>query len=176
MVGTTNISIPLLDAVGTSFGSISDYITIATQANLAFIFIGLISSGLVAILSLVAIFFAESRLVVRLILVFAFLAPSSLIISALVTTIIISFIVTAVNGLGSALTISASAGGPAIALAWVSWALSVGSAAYWFLIWFVNFRQTVFVRRERTESEIGNWGATFRSTKRNVMVEKKVPL
>jgi hypothetical protein len=172
VIGTTNVSIPLISNIGDSFGSIKHYISAAGKANIAFFFIGLISSAVVVVLSLVSIFLARLRILALLNLGFAILAPSALIVSALLTTIVVGFIVSAVNGVGSSLTISATEGKEAIALAWVAWALSVVSAAYWFMIWLVHFRRSTFIRRRRAEDEVGDWRATFRGIKTGLKGEK----
>jgi hypothetical protein len=170
VIGTTNVSVPLLAAVGTGFGSIQDIVNTATTANLAFLIIGLVASGMVMLLSLVSIFLPRNRPVVLVNLTSAVLAPLFLLVSAVFTSVLIWLITTTVNGIGSALTISATAGSKALTLGWVAWAFSVVSSVYWSLVWFVSYRRTALVRTRRGEGDIGNWKGIIGQIRRNLRI------
>jgi hypothetical protein len=171
VVGTTNITVPLLAAAGDTFGYLQTIVSAGTKVTLVFHIIGLIASGIVMILSVVAVFVPRARRMVLVIRIFALLAPLMLLTSAAVITGLALVITKTVNGLGSALTISASAGTPAMVVGWVSWGLSSISSVYWLALWFVSFRRSSITRRIRTEDEIGNWGGIIAEVKRDLSLK-----
>jgi len=168
VIGATNVTVPILESAGKGLGTIQDLVVAGTNANFAFLVIGLISSGIVMSLSLVAIIFPRLRFITYLNLFFASLASLVLIVSAIILTIVIYFIVTMVNGVGSGLTISATGGTRVRVFSWVAWVCSTVSGTYWFLIWFVHIRRTMLVRRPRDQNDIGKWGGLIGRTRRNL--------
>lgn len=167
VVGTTNISVPLLETLGPSLQSLEDTIAVVGTANIIFIIIGFVANALVVIVSLLAIFLTRSRWLVRGALLFSSIAPVTVLISALFVTIIGVVVVEFVNGLGAALTIHAETGSSAVAIAWVAWAFSLAAQLYWVLTWFVSYRRSSFVRLLRTPEEVGRWRATFAQLRRD---------
>ncbi|ORY67283.1 uncharacterized protein BCR38DRAFT_522248 [Pseudomassariella vexata] len=171
VVGNTNISVPLLQSLGTGLSSIENMADSAVKANLAFLLIGLICSGIVTLLSFVSIILPRVHIISIVCVLLATLAPLMIITTALIVTILSYFIVNMVNGVGSALTMTAKSGSGTRAIAWVAWASSVVSAVYWSLVWFVEVRRTVLVRRRRDVEQIGKYKVTLAQARRNMKVD-----
>jgi len=168
VIGATNITVPILQSLGPGLNSIQDLLITATNANFALLIIGLISSGIVMLLSIVSIVLPRVRFITYVNLFFATLAPLTLMISTMILTVLMYFLVKMINGIGSGLGISAIGGTKVITLSWIAWTFSVVSGVYWFLIWFVYVRKSILVRRPRNENEVGQWSGLISRTRRNL--------
>lgn len=174
VVGNTNVSFPFLETISSTGESTGGALLAATTANAAFLYVGLVVSGLVALTSMASLVLPRVRLLTLGNLLVAGLAPGFLAISAIISTTITYVIHTVLASVGSALTIDSKVGGPALALVWVSLILSVVSASYWALIWFVDARQSFWARFRRPAEQEGEWKATFLASWRNVRLHDDV--
>lgn len=80
-----------------------------------------------------------------------------------------------IGGFGSGLSIHIKNGNTFLALIWVSAVLSAATFAYWFTIWFVEFRRSAFSRRSRTTAQIGNYMGIFGEVKKDIKVDGHFP-
>ncbi|KAH8662345.1 hypothetical protein BX600DRAFT_541987 [Xylariales sp. PMI_506] len=173
VVGTTNISMPILQSIGSSLGSINDLVSSLTKANVAFLIIGLVFSSLVGLLSLLSIAFGRAWYLGTAAMICSYVAPGAILTSAILTTSIVAAVTGSVNGLSAALTVSAQGGSKAQAFAWASFALALVAQFYWVLTWFVSYRQTAVVRIRRAPEELGRVRATFRLAWQRMRVKEK---
>jgi hypothetical protein len=77
-----------------------------------------------------------------------------------------------VGGLGKGLGLSVERGSLVVTLLWISWAVMAVAGVYWTLVWFVEVRRWSFVRRVRTDEEVGNWRGMRNEIWRDVRREK----
>ena len=173
MIGQTNISVPLIAEAVHSTGSVSSLLTTLRREILAFLIIAAIGSGAAIILIPASILMRSSRPVVYATLFFSELAAIASFIAALLLTILIKGFVGVLGGVGKALSLVIDNGDTTIALAWISWTFSLLVSLYWVAVWFVAFRQWSFVRRERSDDEIGNWRGIGREIQRDVQGKMK---
>ncbi|KAK8114097.1 hypothetical protein PG999_006166 [Apiospora kogelbergensis] len=174
VVGNTNVSLPFLASISETGSTTGSALLAATTANAAFLYIGLVVSGLVALASLASLAIPRARLLTLGNMLVAGLAPGFLLVSAIVSTAVAAVIKTFLDGVGNALTIGTRVGGPALALVWVSLALSLVSSSYWALIWFVDARRSIWARFRRPVEHEGNWKATFLASWRNARIQDDV--
>lgn len=99
-------------------------------------------------------------------------------IAALVTTILaglITLIATAgssiIGSIGSGFDINVKGSGPFLAIIWVATVMASNVSAYWFAVWFVEFRKTAISRRSRKPNEIGNWRGMVGELMRDVKTD-----
>ncbi|KAF2185484.1 hypothetical protein K469DRAFT_665086 [Zopfia rhizophila CBS 207.26] len=157
VVGTTNISVPLIGELTNSLNTLSSTVSSVRKVVIAFLIISLVGSGLSFISTLPAIFFQQSRMLVYFSLFWPSLAATFQFLAACVLTAMIVTIAQLVGGFGAAVSIHIREGAKALLFVWLSWLFILIANVYWFCIWFVEVRTWAFVRRERTEEERGNW-------------------
>ncbi|KAK8048675.1 hypothetical protein PG994_010405 [Apiospora phragmitis] len=175
VVGNTNVSFPFLATLSSTGSTTGTALLAATTANAAFLYVGLVVSGLVALTSLASLALPRARLLTLANLLVAGVAPGFLAFSAVVSTTVAYVIKTVLGGtFGDAFTIGARVGGAALALVWVSLVLSVISAAYWALVWFVDARQSIWARFRRPVEQQGEWKATFLASWSNARLHDDV--
>ncbi|KAK6842590.1 integral membrane protein [Apiospora arundinis] len=174
VVGNTNISFPFLATVSETGSTTGSALLAATTANAAFLYIGLVVSGLVALASMASLVLPRLRLLTLGNMLVAGLAPGFLLISAVVSTAVAAVIKALLDGVGNAFTIGTKVGGPALALVWVSLVLSLVSSSYWALIWFVDARRSLWARFRRPAEHEGDWKTTFLTSWRNVRIHDDV--
>ncbi|KAK7923060.1 hypothetical protein PG985_007131 [Apiospora marii] len=174
VVGNTNVSFPFLETISSTGESTGGALLAATTANAAFLYVGLVVSGLVALTSMASLVLPRVRLLTLGNMLVAGLAPGFLAISAIVSTTVAYVIHTVLASFGSALTIGSKVGGPALALVWVSLILSIVSSSYWALVWFVDARQSFWARFRRPAEQEGEWKATFLASWRNIRLRDDV--
>ncbi|KAK8089976.1 hypothetical protein PG997_004937 [Apiospora hydei] len=174
VVGNTNVSFPFLETISDTGSTTGSALLAATTANAAFLYVGLVVSGLVAITSLASLVLPRARLLTLGNLLIASLAPGFLAISAIVSTTVVYVIHTVLGTFGNAFTIGAKIGGPALALVWISLILSGVSFSYWALVWFVDARRSIWARFRRPAEQEGEWKATFLATWRNVRIHDEM--
>ncbi|KAK8042147.1 sur7 protein [Apiospora rasikravindrae] len=174
VVGNTNVSFPFLATLSDTGSTTGTALFAATTANAAFLYVGLVVSGLVALTSVASLVLPRVRLLTLGNMLIAGLAPGFLAISAIVSTTVAYVIHTLLGTFGNAFTIGAKVGGPALALVWVSLVLSVVSSSYWALVWFVDARRSIWARFRRPVEQEGEWKATFLASWRNVRIHDDV--
>lgn len=173
VIATINATVPLLEGLGSSLGLIENILHGATTANFAFILIGVISAGLVWLLSLASVILSRARIIVNINLFFSNLMLLAATTSAVILSVAVHTINTVVQSIGPILTIKATVGTKAIIITWVSVGLSLVPLFYWGLVWFVEFRRTMFVKKRRNPEDIGNYRAIIRETRRNLTLDKE---
>lgn len=173
-VGNTNISFPFLETLRSTGQTTGGALFAATTANAAFLYVGLVVSGLAALASLASLALPRVRLLTLGNLLVASLAPGFLAVSAVVSTTVAYVLHTVLQSFGTAFTIGSQVGGPALALVWVSLVLSSVSFSYWALVWFVDARQSFWARFRRPAEQEGEWKATFLAAWQNVRLRDDV--
>ncbi|OHF02088.1 hypothetical protein CORC01_02667 [Colletotrichum orchidophilum] len=168
VVGTANVSVPLVAAMAGTLDQIVDLATGGAKAMTALLAIGTVSTGIVLLATLPILIVGFLRILVLVSLVFSLLASFVLPTFAVVTTAIIYGGKSMLNKSIAAFGMQIQTGGSFVAMSWVAAVASMAAATYWFMVWFVSFRRTAFSRRKRTESEIGNWRGIFREVKGDI--------
>ncbi|EFQ30425.1 hypothetical protein CGRA01v4_09968 [Colletotrichum graminicola] len=165
VVGTANVSVPLVAALAGTLSQVGGLGSGGAKAMTAILAIGTTCVGIVLLSTLPILLFGFVRALVLVSLIFSLLASLALPTFAVITTAIVYGGRSMLNKTMDAFGIQIQAGGPFIAMAWVAAVASMAAAAYWFMVWFVSFRRTAFSRRKRTENEVGNWRGIFREVK-----------
>ncbi|GJC87437.1 hypothetical protein ColLi_10275 [Colletotrichum liriopes] len=165
VVGTANVSVPLVSAMAGTFDQVVNLASGGAKAMTALLAIGTISTGIVLLATLPILIFGFLRVLVLVSLIFSLIGSFVLPAFAAVTTGLIYGGKNMLNKSMDAFGMQIQTGGPFVAMAWVAAVASMAAATYWFMVWFVSFRRTAFSRRKRTESEIGNWRGIFREVK-----------
>ncbi|KAL1861408.1 hypothetical protein Daus18300_008939 [Diaporthe australafricana] len=75
-----------------------------------------------------------------------------------------------ISDLGRGFNLEVKQGGGFIAIIWVAAVLAWIASAYWFMVWFVEFRRSAFSRRHRTSSQIGNWRGIVGEVRKDLKV------
>jgi hypothetical protein len=157
VIGTTNVSIPLVASLSSSMSSASSTITTIRQTLIGFLIIATTGSGITFALCGPAMLFPESRALVYATLVCSLFASAFQLLAAILLTAITSTVTGAVNLLGGPVGLHAKRGAKALSFVWLAW-LFIGFAAfYWTAAWFVEVRSWSFVRRRRIGEERGSW-------------------
>ena len=156
VVGQTQISVPLLAKVLSSFNSTLNSLDAIRKAVFAILTISIIGSMLSAISILPAIYFPQSRLLVyfnifwpALASVFAFTAAIALSVTAVLAS--------AINDFSDTLGVQIKQEGTVLLMSWLSVVFAGLVTVYWSSVWFVETRKSSFVKRRRDEDEIGHW-------------------
>ncbi|CCF32328.1 hypothetical protein CH063_00785 [Colletotrichum higginsianum] len=165
VVGTANVSVPLVSAMSGTLDQIVNLASGGAKAMVALLAIGTISTGIVLLATLPIILVGFLRVLVLVSVIFSLIGSFALPAFAIVTTALIYGGKSMLNRPLDAFGMQIQTGGPFVAMAWVAAVASMAAATYWFLVWFVSFRRTAFSRRKRTENEIGNWRGIFREVK-----------
>jgi hypothetical protein len=137
----------------------------------AFLIISLLGSILSTLVSFAAIFWPKLRLLVYLALIFSSFEAMTSLLVAVILTVLVGGVVTAVNGFGNAVSLYIEQGHTALVFIWLRCLFINLAALYWFAIWFVDVRTISFVRRVRTEEEVGNWRGFVKEAKRDLKGE-----
>lgn len=174
VIGTTNISIPLIAELTHSIETLSSGITTLGRALLAFLIISMIGSGVSMLVALPSIFFPAARILIYTNLFFSTLAAFGSFLAAILLTALIAGVTSAIGGIGDALGLSIEEGSAVLALAWVSWACILVMNMYWSAIWFVEVRRWAFTKRRRTSDEVGNWKGVGKEVWRDLKGEKSL--
>lgn len=125
--------------------------------------------------TVLGILFTQSRFLTRFNLIFSLLASNTLMVLAFVFTIIVVAAGSMMNGFGSGLSLELKQGGSFLGILWVVAVMSTVAGSYWFAVWFVEFRNSAFSRRSRTQNEIGSWGGIFREVRKDLKVDGHFP-
>lgn len=174
VIGQTQVSVPLLAKLTSSLDSILHSLGALRRAMLAFLIINLIGSILSVVLTLPAMYFPQSRLLIycnmfwpALATVFAFIA--AILLSG------VTVLVGIMNGFGETVSVQIRQGGTTLLLVWLSFVFVGLAAFYWASVWFVETRQSSFVKRRREEDEVGHWRGIFREVWRDVNGRRRKP-
>jgi hypothetical protein len=157
VIGSTNISVPIISQLGDSVNGLSAIISGICRAIFAFLIISITSSGATILLSLAAIFFPAARILVYTPLLTSALAVSFAFLSAVLPSILVAGIMGTTGSIGDAISLNIQGGSQALALVWLSWMFVFFANCYWLAIWFVEVRSWAFVKRARTAEQKGDW-------------------
>lgn len=157
VIGTTNISIPLIAQLTRSIDSLSSDITALRGAVFAFLIISVVSSAVNVLLAIPSIIFSAARLLVYANLFFSNLAALAAFLGAVLLTGLILVVASLTSGFGEAVGLLIGKGERVLAFLWVSWACLLVASIYWDLVWFVEVRRWSFVKRRRSDDQVGNW-------------------
>lgn len=171
VVGTTNVTVPLIDGMKSTFNDVEDDLGGVGTAYLVIAIIGMASAGLVIGLSVLAFCMRRPRLLGLAALALTNLAATCFFILAVAITGAVDGGTSALGGLGDAVTIDTTRGKRALALLWVSWVFSLVPVLYWTTVWFVELRNTAFKRRRRTDDEIGSYTGIFSEVRRDLRLD-----
>lgn len=174
VIGTTNISVPLIAELSHSLDALNSSLGSLRRTILAFLIISLIGAGISFLLTLPSIFFPRSHLLVYANLFFTSLASTFALLAALLLTALIVAIAQMLGGIGQAVNLYVKKGERVLAFAWVAWVCVALESAYWAAVWFVEIRRWSFVRRRRTEGEIGSWRGVCGEVRRDLKGEKNM--
>ncbi|KAF2108248.1 hypothetical protein BDV96DRAFT_605924 [Lophiotrema nucula] len=168
VIGTTNVSVPLVAELTHSLTTVSGGIAGLRKATFAFLIIPLIGSGLSAISALPAIFFPHSRLLIYANLFWPSLAATFGFLAACILTALIVGIAQTVGGIGDAVSLYIKQGNKMLVYVWLGWLFVWLDSMYWFAVWFVEVRSWAFVKRRRTQSEKEDWRGICREMKNDI--------
>jgi len=171
VVGSTNVSIPLVAALAGTLMDVSNLAVTGSQAMFVLLVVGAAASGLTMLCSLAVVILSYPFLVL-VTLGWALLAEAALVVLALAATGLV-YGGTRANGLASAVGVRPEPGRMFVEKAWVAAALAVLAGTYWLLVWFVDFRKTAFSRRRRKEHQIGDWRGVWTEVWRDLKVPRQ---
>lgn len=103
------------------------------------------------------------------------IASDVLLMLAILATAVIAYGSSTLSGFGSGFSIHIKEGSSFLAVMWVAAIMSLIAGSYWFLLWFVEFRESAFSRRSRTQSQIGNWAGILGEVRRDIKVDGHFP-
>ncbi|KAK7949045.1 uncharacterized protein PG986_009931 [Apiospora aurea] len=166
VIGTTNITFPFLEPGAVDLGSATVALDFVSTVNLASLYISLVTSILNFAL-------APIRELVLANILFASLTPGSLLVGAVASTLIMAVLRDLAKDVGRALSVDAGLGAPALVMLWFSWALSLATAGFWDLYWFVYMRREVWVKMKKPADEVGSWKRTFAGARRRRRVREE---
>lgn len=138
--------------------------------NQASLYISLVTSALNFVLAPAVFFRPDSLPLVTANIVFSSLTPGSLLVGAVASTLAMAVIRDLANDVGKAVSVHAGLGAGALVLLWLSWFLSLATATFWDLYWFVYLRKEVWVKMKKPEEEIGSWKKSFAGARRRFKV------
>ncbi|KAK8119883.1 uncharacterized protein PG998_004509 [Apiospora kogelbergensis] len=146
--------------------------TSVSTLNLASLYISLGTSVLNFALAPAVFFRPDSRALVLANIAVASLTPGSLLTGAVASTLAMAVVRDLANDVGKALSVRAGLGAGALVLLWFSWFLSLATAAFWDLYWFVYLRREVWVKMRRPADEVGSWRKSFAGARRRIKVRE----
>lgn len=170
ILGNTNISVPLVAAMGSTVESLLSLATQGAHAMLVLIIIGTASVGIALFGSVVTAVQGFRCPVVWINMCFAILGATALLIFAATATAIVVGGASAVDRMGTAWDIKTARGGPFLIMAWIAACFSLVGSSYWFAVWFVEFRGMALIRKARNVDEIGNWKGILSELGRDMRV------
>jgi len=182
VLGTTNITIPLVSALGALLSDTFSLATTGSHALLVLLILGAVTSGLTFLGSILSLFLLPPATAIALQQYHHLLAILNTCASALATVVLMVLAAVAtgiivggqrsIHGLSTALGLAVGEGSAFLALTWVAAAGGAVAATYWLAVWFVEFRRTAFARRRRSPEEIGNWKGIWREVREDLRVDR----
>jgi hypothetical protein len=181
VIGTTNISIPLLGAVSSAGGYITDLSKTFSVSIFAFYIVSLVCSAIVAILStaLGLSFFKHIRLTKTLVhttMSVSLIGITFHLIASIAMSSIAGLANSVVNSFGNSLGVQSKAGVAFLALTWSAWVLELLAGWYWISVWFVEVRTYAVKARYRTSREMGNYRGVFKEVINDLRRPKEMDL
>ncbi|KAH6639426.1 hypothetical protein C7974DRAFT_131122 [Boeremia exigua] len=172
VVGQTQVSVPLIAKMLSSFDDTLDKLDAARKAAFAFLVISMVGSMLSVLTALPAMYFPQSRLLIYFSMFWSGLAVTFAFSAALLLSVV-SALVDLVNDFSGAIGMPMRKGSMVLLLLWLS-AVFLGLVTlYWSSVWFVETRKSSFVKRQRDEDEMGHWRGIGREVWRDVKGRRK---
>ncbi|KAL8393846.1 hypothetical protein RB595_003558 [Gaeumannomyces hyphopodioides] len=172
VVGSTNVSIPLVGVLGNTISSLVDLATQGSAFMQAMLVIGVVCTGLVLLGSVVFVAALQRRPVAVAHLVLALLGSAAFWAFAVAATALAYGGAGLINGGGGeALGVRARTSSRFVTMAWVAAVLSALAALHWWVVWFVEFRRHAYSKRRRTPQQVGN----YRGILREVRADRALP-
>ncbi|KEF63482.1 uncharacterized protein A1O9_01460 [Exophiala aquamarina CBS 119918] len=162
VIGTANVSIPLLGQISNSFDYVQSLADSIGTALFAFLLISLISSCVVMIGSILCCVSRVRNIFVRINLCFSALGAHFLLLAAITVTVVVEAVGSFTKQFTSTINIYVEDGDKFIAVAWIAAACTFPLLFLWFAVWFVEVRTWALSKRKREAQEIGNWKGIFR--------------
>ncbi|KAK7715547.1 hypothetical protein SLS63_011452 [Diaporthe eres] len=169
-VGTAQVSVPLVATLKQSLQSTVDLAATAATVMMVLLIIGCISTAATAIGSILGILRAQSRFLSIINTGFSILGATIFLGLAGIATGVVVAGSDSISDLGRGFNLGVKQGGGFIAIIWVAAVLAWLASAYWFMIWFVEFRRSAFSRRSRTSAQIGNWRGIIGEVRKDLKV------
>ncbi|KAK7953068.1 hypothetical protein PG988_013762 [Apiospora saccharicola] len=172
VLGTTNITFPFLEPGSVDLSSATAALDFVTTVNQVSLYTSLVTSALNFVLAPAVFLWPDSRPLVAANIIFSSMTPGSLLVGAVAQTLAMAVIRDVANDVGKAVSVQAGLGAGALVLLWLSWFLSLATAAFWDLYWFVYLRKEVWVKMKKPEDEIGSWKKSFAGARRRFKVRE----
>lgn len=168
VVGTLNITFPLVPVLDKTLDKINPYADSISTALLAIVIVRIIAAAIALVGSVFGAINNNIRLhVVLNTLSFATVANISLLVGAAVVTIDLVATAVSIRSIGMAVGLDIKFGTQFIAIEWVAAVSSLVGTFYWASVWFVEFRQISFSRRPRRSQDVGDWYGIWSELKKD---------
>lgn len=162
MIGTANVSIPLLGQLSNAFDYTQSLADKIGTTLFAFLVISLISSCIVILGSILSYAPGMRNIFVRINLCFSAVGAQFLLLSAITATVVVKAVGSFTNKFASTINIYVEDGNKFIRVVWIAVACAFPLQFLWFAVWFVEIRMWALRKRTREAQEIGNWKGIFR--------------
>ncbi|TLD26450.1 hypothetical protein PspLS_04589 [Pyricularia sp. CBS 133598] len=164
-VATANVSVPLIQVMGSTLGLLVDVITIGSRFMTAMLVIGTIGTGVAVLGSFIFLAAGRNRPAVVAWTTSALLGSAAFWLLAIGGTAIAYGGSSAMDSGGEALNMSARTTSAFLALAWLAAVFAGFAAMFWWVVWFVEFRRHSYKKRARTPNQIGNYRGIWQEVK-----------
>ncbi|KAK8877709.1 sur7 protein [Apiospora arundinis] len=172
VIGTTNITFPFLEPGAVDLRTATSALDFVATLSQVTLYTSLVTSVINFLLAPVAFFLPDSRNLVLANIIFSSLTPGPLFTGALASTLVNAVLRDLAADVGKAVSVEASLGAAALVMLWFSWFLSLATATFWDLYWFVYIRREVWVKMKKPEDEIGSWKKSFAGARRRMKVRE----
>jgi hypothetical protein len=119
--------------------------------------VSLVGAGFSAVSAIPAVFFPHSKLLAYFNIFWPLLASAFAFVAAVLLTVLISGVFSVAADIINVAGASIDQGTSVLLIVWLAYVLVSLSVVYWGVVWFVEVRRSSFVRRKRSEEEVGNW-------------------
>ncbi|KAJ4391805.1 hypothetical protein N0V93_005425 [Gnomoniopsis smithogilvyi] len=174
-IANTQVAVPAVSSLQGSLKSIVNQAVAVSTALMVLLIITSIASGLTAVGSVLGILRPMARLLLILNFSLSAIAATSISILAIALTGIVPATTNMINSFGSGLSLKVKPGVPFLVILWVATVLAFVANAYWFIVWFVQFRRTALSRRSRTKHQIGNWRGILGEVRKDIKTDGHFP-
>jgi hypothetical protein len=135
------------------------------QAVFASLLVSIVGSGFAAVSAIPAIFFPHSQLLAYFNIFWPFLASTFAFVAAILLTVVISGIFSVAGEMTDVAGTAVHQGTSVLLIVWLAWIFVGLSGVYWWVVWFVEVRQSSFTRRKRSDDEVGNWKGIWKEVR-----------
>lgn len=168
------MSVPLLARLISGLDSVTARVNALRKATLA-CFITTMTGGILSAVSiLAAMYFPQSRLLIYLNLFWPALATIFAFLAAVLVSVTI-VLASLLSVFSDTVGVQIDVGGTVLLVAWLSFVLVSLVACYWISVWFVETRESSFVKRRRDEDERGHWQGIGKEVWRDLKGRRRRP-